>query len=192
MQDGTTVETEGPGKAEIDKDGKLIVDVDKGAKPGDKVVVVVKDKDGKEIDRVVVEVEKPGASSDGSGSSDLSSNLSQRCINTGLGVGIPLLFLIPVGLASQMNIPGLKDFVAPINKQIQDLNTQLQKQAGVFNGPLAGKVAGIDAQLKRFGAEYQQVAGAVALIAAGALAIGLIADACAPGAGGGSSTGSSK
>ena len=192
VQDGTTVETEGPGKAEIDKDGKLIVDVDKDAKPGDKVVVVVKDKDGKEIDRVEVEVEKPGASSDGSGSSDLSSNLSQRCINTGLGVGIPLLFLIPVGLASQMNIPGLKDFVAPINKQIQNLNTQLQKQAGVFNGPLAGKVAGIDAQLKRFGADYQQVAGAVALIAAGALAIGLIADACAPGAGGGSSTGSSK
>ena len=189
---GTTVETKGPGKAEIDKDGKLIVDVDKDAKPGNKVVVVVKDKDGNEIDRVVVEVEKPGASSDGSGSSDLSSNLSQRCINTGLGVGIPLLFLIPVGLASQMNIPGLKDFVAPINKQIQELNTQLQKQAGVFNGPLAGKVAGIDAQLKRFGAEYQQVAGAVALIAAGALAIGLIADACAPGAGGGSSTGSSK
>ena len=192
VQDGTTVETEGPGKAEIDENGKLIVDVDKDAKPGDKVVVVVKDKDGKEIDKVVVEVEKPGASSDGSGSSDLSSNLSQRCINTGLGVGIPLLFLIPVGLASQMNIPGLKDFVAPINKQIQNLNTQLQKQAGVFNGPLAGKVAGIDAQLKRFGAEYQQVAGAVALIAAGALAIGLIADACAPGAGGGSSTGSSK
>ncbi|WP_168166657.1 hypothetical protein, partial [Corynebacterium sp. HMSC066C02] len=91
----------------------------------------------------------------------------------------PLLFLIPVGLASQMNIPGLSDFVAPINKQIRDLNTQLQKQAGVFNGPLAGKMAGIDAQLKRFGVDHQQAAGAVALIAAGALAIGLIADACA-------------
>ncbi|MFR9823757.1 hypothetical protein ACL1HS_08320, partial [Corynebacterium striatum] len=123
---------------------------------------------------------------------DLSSNLSPRCINTGLAVGIPLLFLIPVGLASQMNIPGLSDFVDPINKQIQDLNTQLQKQAGIFQGPLADKVAGIDAQLKRFVADHQQAAGAVALIAAGALAIGLIADACAPGAGGGSSTGSSK
>ncbi|WP_284150883.1 YPDG domain-containing protein, partial [Corynebacterium intestinale] len=182
VEDGTTVETEGPGKAEIDENGKLVVDVDEDAKPGDKVVVVVKDKDGNEIDRVEVEVEKSGGSSDGSGSSDLSSKPSERCINTGLGVGIPLLFLIPVGLASQMNIPGLKDFVAPINKQIQNLNTQLQKQAGVFNGELAGKAAGIDAQLKRFGAEYQQVAGAVALIAAGALAIGLIADACAPGA----------
>ncbi|MFH6890049.1 hypothetical protein [Corynebacterium aurimucosum] len=109
-----------------------------------------------------------------------------------MGVGIPLLFLIPVGLASQMNIPGLKDFVAPINKQIRDLNTQLQKQAGVFNGPLAGKMAGIDAQLKRFGVDHQQAAGAVALIAAGALAIGLIADACAPGAGSSSGSSSSK
>ena len=192
VEDGTTVETEGPGKAKIGENGKLIVDIDKNAKPGDKVVVVVKDKNGKEIDRVEVEVEKPSGSSDGSGSSDLSSKPSERCINTGLGVGIPLLFLIPVGLASQMNIPGLKDFVAPINKQIRDLNTQLQKQAGVFNGPLAGKMAGIDAQLKRFGVDHQQAAGAVALIAAGALAIGLIADACAPGAGSSNGSSSSK
>ena len=189
VEDGTTVETEGPGEAEIGEDGTITVTPGENAKPGDKVVVEVKDPSGKVIDTVEVEITKPGKPG-GSSDWDGSSNLSQRCINTGLGVGIPLLFLIPVGLASQMNIPGLKDFVAPINKQIQNLNTQLQKQAGVFNGPLAGKVAGIDAQLKRFGADYQQVAGAVALIAAGALAIGLIADACAPGAG--SSNGSSK
>ncbi|MGV0394452.1 YPDG domain-containing protein, partial [Corynebacterium riegelii] len=59
VPEGTTVETEGPGKAEIDENGKLIVDIDKDAKPGDKVVVIVKDKDNNEIDRVVVEVEKP-------------------------------------------------------------------------------------------------------------------------------------
>ncbi|UEB89754.1 YPDG domain-containing protein [Dermabacter jinjuensis] len=59
VEDGTTVETEGPGKAEIGEDGKITVDIDKDAKPGDKVVVIVKDKDGNEIDRVVVEVEKP-------------------------------------------------------------------------------------------------------------------------------------
>ena len=86
-----------------------------------------------------------------------------------------------------MNIPGLSEFVAPINKQIQDLNTRLQQQAGLFNGPLADQVNGINAQLKRFGADYHQAAGAVALIAAGALAIGLLADACAPGADEGSS-----
>ena len=111
-----------------------------------------------------------------------SSELSERCVNTGLGIGIPLLFLIPVGLASQMNIPGLSDFVAPINKQIQDLNTRLQMQTNTFNGPLAKQMAGIDAQLKRFGVNANQAAGAVALISAGALAIGLLADACTPGA----------
>ncbi|QPS60315.1 YPDG domain-containing protein [Corynebacterium minutissimum] len=123
--------------------------------------------------------QKPGEEP---GEGGLSSNLSERCINTGLGIGLPLLFLIPVGLASQMNIPGLSDFLAPINKQIQDLNMRLQQQTNTFNGPLAKQMAGIDAQLKRFGADYHQAAGAVALIAAGALAIGLLADACAPGA----------
>ena len=127
-------------------------------------------------------------------SSDLSSKVGERCLATGLGVGIPLLFLIPVGLASQLNIPGLKEFVAPIDGQIQALNTQLQKQAGIFQGPLAGQAAAFDAQLKRFGIN----ANTIALVAAGALAIGLIADACTPGAGSsddssdGSSDGSSK
>ena len=189
-KDGNPIEG---AKVEIDPNtGEIKVSVPEGTKPQD-AKVAVNDKDGNKIGDVdvkIIDPEKP--SKPGNGSSDLSSKPSQRCINTGLGVGIPLLFLIPVGLASQMNIPGLSDFVAPINKQIQELNTQLQKQAGIFQGPLAGKVAGIDAQLKRFGVDHQQAAGAVALIAAGALAIGLIADACAPGAGGGSSTGSSK
>ncbi|WP_305367166.1 Rib/alpha-like domain-containing protein [Corynebacterium jeikeium] len=53
---GTTVETEGPGKAEIDENGKITVTPDKDAKPGDKIKVVVKDKDGKVIDEVTVTV----------------------------------------------------------------------------------------------------------------------------------------
>ena len=181
--------------AEIDENGNIVVT------PGENVdgpiTVVVEDPSLDKPVEVEVEVEghKKGQDDNGSDQQPGNPNVptpneNQRCLATGLGVGIPLLFLIPVGLASQMNIPGLSDFVAPINKQIRDLNTQLQKQAGVFNGPLAGKMAGIDAQLKRFGVDHQQAAGAVALIAAGALAIGLIADACAPGAG--SSNGSSK
>ncbi|MDK8826776.1 YPDG domain-containing protein [Corynebacterium striatum] len=181
--------------AEIDENGNVVVTPGKNVDCP--INVVVEDPDlegGKTTTEVPVEGHEKDRDDNNSSvpGKDLSSNLSPRCINTGLAVGIPLLFLIPVGLASQMNIPGLSGFVDPINKQIQDLNTQLQKQAGIFQGPLADKVAGIDAQLKRFVADHQQAAGAVALIAAGALAIGLIADACAPGAGGGSSTGSSK
>ncbi|MTD92489.1 Rib/alpha-like domain-containing protein [Corynebacterium hiratae] len=170
----------------VGDDGKWKVVVDKDLKAGDKITAT--DSDGKKAEATVkAKPSKPGSEPDDSSDWTGSSNLSERCINTGLGIGIPLLFLIPVGLASQMNIPGLSEFVAPINKQIQDLNTRLQQQAGLFNGPLADQVNGINAQLKRFGADYQQAAGAVALIAAGALAIGLLADACAPGAGEGSS-----
>ena len=61
VEDGTTVDTDGPGKAKIDGDGNLVVDIDDNAKPGDKIVVIVKDKNGNEIDRVTVTVEKPAA-----------------------------------------------------------------------------------------------------------------------------------
>ena len=199
IKDGAEVDgSENP----FDKDGNKVEDGKPGAptdptKPdtdgdgtNDGDEVTGSKNDGKPTDPNDAD-SKPGKPANPSepGDSDWtgSSNLSERCINTGLGIGIPLLFLIPVGLASQMNIPGLSEFVAPINKQIQDLNTRLQQQAGLFNGPLADQVNGINAQLKRFGADYQQAAGAVALIAAGALAIGLLADACAPGADEGSS-----
>ena len=59
VDDGTTVETGGPGTATIDDDGTITVDIDDDAKPGDTIVVIIRDKDGKEIDRVTVTVETP-------------------------------------------------------------------------------------------------------------------------------------
>ncbi|QQU93822.1 hypothetical protein J3S22_11735 [Corynebacterium aurimucosum] len=44
-------------------------------------------------------------------------------------------------------------------------------------------MADSDADLERFGGDHQQAAGSVALIDAGALAMGLSVDACALGAG---------
>ncbi|WP_300048807.1 Rib/alpha-like domain-containing protein [Trueperella sp.] len=59
VPDGTKVETDGPGKVTIDKNGNVVVDIDKDAKPGDKIVVIVKDKDGNEIDKIEVTVTDP-------------------------------------------------------------------------------------------------------------------------------------
>ncbi|ACP31970.1 hypothetical protein GCM10009604_16880 [Corynebacterium aurimucosum] len=58
-----------------------------------------------------------------------------------------------------------------------------QKKIGTFGRPLAGGMADSDADLERFGGDHQQAAGSVALIDAGALAMGLSVDACALGAG---------
>ena len=90
VPDGTTVETEGPGKAEIDENGNLVVDIDKDAKPGDKVVVVVKDKDGNEIDRVVVEVEKPADEDKGKDSDKYQPEYPDTNVKPGDKVEIPL------------------------------------------------------------------------------------------------------
>ena len=90
VPEGSTVETDGPGTAEIDEDGNLIVDIDEGAKPGDKVVVVVKDKDGNEIDRVVVEVEKPADDGKGKDSDKYQPEYPDTNVKPGDKVEIPL------------------------------------------------------------------------------------------------------
>ncbi|PXA76699.1 hypothetical protein DCC24_06570 [Auritidibacter sp. NML100628] len=68
VPEDTTVEVEGPGRASIDEDGNLVVEIDKDAKPGDTIVVVVKDKDGNVIDEITVTVTEP--SDDGEGPGD--------------------------------------------------------------------------------------------------------------------------
>ena len=124
---------------------------DEDAKPGDKVVVEVKDPEGEVIDTVEVTIEEKDNSDsndDGSSLPGLSSGSSnvdwKRCVPAAAGVGIPLLFLLPIGLASQMNIPGFSPLVKQVSAQIDGINRQLgaqnaalQKQLGIYNGPLA-------------------------------------------------------
>ena len=100
VDDGTTVETDGPGKAEIDGDGNLVVDIDDNAKPGDKIVVIVKDKDGNEIDRVTVTVEKPAA---GDNTGETTEKVVQKPKLARTGVQVAGL----AGIAAAMGVAGL-------------------------------------------------------------------------------------
>ncbi|MDY5784880.1 hypothetical protein [Corynebacterium sp.] len=110
---------------------------------------------------------------DGGSSIDGSSELSDRCIATGLGLGLPLLALIPLGLANQVGIPGLASTQAQIGDVIKDFNNNLQKQLGVFNPALARQFESINSQL--------QLAGpGIAMVAVALLAGGLLYDACLP------------
>ena len=202
VESGTTVEvTDGSGTAEIDDNGKITVKPDEDAKPGDKIVVEVKDPEGEVIDTVEVTIEekdKPGSNNGGSSIPSGSSNVDwKRCAPAAAGVGIPLLFLLPIGLASQMNIPGFSPLVKQVSAQIDGINRQLgaqtaqfQKQLGIYNGPLARQANQINVMLKKSGVD--RVAGGVALAAAGALALGLVANACSPNGGSSSSSSSSK
>ena len=67
VPEGTTVDvTDGPGTAEIGEDGTITVTPNEGAKPGDKIVVEVKDPEGNVIDTVEVEIKDPNGGDDDS------------------------------------------------------------------------------------------------------------------------------
>ncbi len=64
VPEGSTVETEGPGKADLQDDGSIVVTPSPEAKPGDEIVVTVKDPEGKVIDTAVVKIVEPEAPAD--------------------------------------------------------------------------------------------------------------------------------
>ena len=163
------VELPGGQKVETttDENGKWTIEVPAGVelKPGDKVIV-----------------------SDGAGNETTAQVGidTGKCVATSLGFGLPLLALIPLGLATQMEIPGLSNVVADANAQLQAANTRIQQQLGLFNPEIAAQVDAANRQLAQFGTDLGTVAGGLALIAAGILAGTLIYDNCTPGATGSS------
>ena len=177
-----------------DKDGKWSVTPGVDLKEGDKVTV--KDQDGNEETVTVAGQDAPTVPGAPAlpGLSSGSSNVDwKRCAPAAVGVGIPLLFLLPIGLASQMNIPGFSPLVKQVSAQIDGINRQLgaqnaalQKQLGIFNGPLARQANQINVMLQK--SEAGRVGGGIALAAAGALALGLVANACSPNGGSSSSS----
>ncbi len=106
-----------------------------------------------------------------------------KCVATSVGFGLPLIALLPIGLATQIQIPGLTEFVAQANAQIQNANTQIQQQLGIFNPQLAAQVEAINGQLAQYGTDIATVVGGLALIAVGILAGTIIYDNCSPNGG---------
>lgn len=91
-----------------------------------------------------------------------------KCLPVALGLGIPLLALIPLGVAAQSGLPGLE----PVTQQLELANAAIQQQLGIFEPALAQQVADINAAA---------VVGGVAFLAAGVAAAVIIADSCKPG-----------
>ncbi|WP_168156387.1 Ig-like domain-containing protein, partial [Corynebacterium sp. HMSC30G07] len=106
-----------------------------------------------------------------------------KCVATTLGFGLPLIALLPIGLATQMDIPGVTPIANEVSLRLEQANSQIQQQLGIFNPQMAGQVAEINARLKEVGGDLSMVAAGIALIAAGILAGTLIYDNCSPNGG---------
>ena len=176
----------------------------KDAKPGDKIVVEVKDPEGKVIDTVEIAIkEKDKTDSNENGGLSTPGGSSHidwgRCAPAAAGVSLPLLFLLPIAFASQLNIPGFSPLIKQvsgqidvINRQLAQKNVELQKQLGIYNEPLANQVNRIDQMLKKVGPDAARVGGGIALAAASALALKFLIHSCTPGSGSSGSSSSSK
>ncbi|TSJ70381.1 hypothetical protein FPH17_11520 [Corynebacterium godavarianum] len=194
---GTTVEAKGPGKAELDGKGNLVITANGDAKPGEKITVTVKDKDGKAIDTVTTTVVAKGGATDPTGTPAPQEPAIDKgkCAASAVGFGLPLLALIPVGLATQMSIPGVSEFVENVSKDLERANAQIQQNLGMFNPQTAQALSQMNEQLRKAGFDLASVGAGIAVVAAGILAGTIIYDNCAPGGLGGSSVkldGSSK
>ena len=152
-------------EATTDANGNWSVDLPKGVdlKQGDKINV--RDGAGNEAKTVTV----AGKVNAGA------------CAASAVGFGLPLIALLPLGLASQVQIPVLSDLAGQVEAQLQAANTRIQQQAGIFNPEMARQAERINAQLRTVGADLGMVVAGIALIAAGILAGTIIYDNCKPG-----------
>ncbi|MEX3505068.1 Rib/alpha-like domain-containing protein [Corynebacterium sp. LK2510] len=120
----------------------------------------------------------PGDSSQSS--EDASSDVPATCIPAGLSVGLPLLLLIPVGLAAQVSIPGLTPMVSQISGEIANFNSRIQQQLGVFDGNQAGFASQFNAIAGQTGQVGGAVIGGAVILALGLLAADYLATNCSP------------
>ncbi|KAA8726410.1 Rib/alpha-like domain-containing protein [Corynebacterium phocae] len=123
-----------PGTVQI-TEGNNGVDIifDEGAKPGDYVITL---EDGTKIIITVT----PGGDKTPPAPAG-SSSINEQCVASLVGVGVPLLLLIPLGIATQVRLPGLERFQYEVSRAVSDVNSQIQRSMGIFNSDLANAVS---------------------------------------------------
>ncbi len=188
--DGSSIDNEGtkPGAGStIDNAGSSTDN--EGKKPGD----------GSSIEHVGSGTGGTGSTADGGlktnldavlgstrpGGSSLADN--PRCAAALAGVGLPLAALVPLGLGSKVQLPGVNNLSAQLNAQARNLNNDIQRGIGVHDPRLSQQAAQLDNQLKALGADLGPVGAGAGTVALSAAALGAIAYACSPQAAQGSS-----
>lgn len=97
VQKGTMVSTDGPGKAELNKDGSITVTADPKAKAGDTITVTVKDAQGNTVDTIAVKVYQDQHATNTKTQSKTGKNLPKTGTNMG-ALGLASAVLIPAGM----------------------------------------------------------------------------------------------
>lgn len=99
----------------------------------------------------------------GGGSSD---NMPPECIAAISLLSLPLLVAIPLGILSQVQVPGFEAAHAQLNAAIREINNNIQQGLGIFNEDKAGAAARADDVASQIAPMIGAVGTAIAAIAA--------------------------
>ncbi|OHF40347.1 hypothetical protein [Corynebacterium sp. HMSC074A01] len=127
--------------------------------------------------RVIVDIT---IDNQGSGAGNVNVGSSDpKCIASLVGLASPLLLLIPLGILSQVHIPGLEGVRGQLNAAIKDANDRIQQGLGIYDHDRAQRAAGVQGA---FAIENSQMigmaAGALGVITAGLLIGDAVLRAC--------------
>ena len=116
----------------------------------------------------------------GSGAGNVNVGSSDpKCIASLVGLASPLLLLIPLGILSQVHIPGLEGVRGQLNAAIKEANDRIQQGLGIYDRDRAQRAAGLQGA---FAIENSQMigiaAGGLGLITAGLLIGDAVLRAC--------------
>ena len=167
-----------PGKEiEVGEDGKLRV-LPGAHLNGGKKLMVVPVENGKlnDKEKVIINITQQDTTVQEQGS---SSELDGKCIASLVGLSAPLLLAIPVGILSQVQIPGLEGVSAQINNAMREANNRIQQGLGIYNEDRAQRAAGFQNAFQGINTEQLgMAAGALGAITVGLLIVDQVMRAC--------------
>ena len=166
-----------PNDKVVDKGGHL--EVDAGKVPGGKLVVVPIEngvRSDKQEDYVEIDL---GVDLQGNKTEKGSSEIDGKCIASIIGLSAPLLLAIPLGILSQVRIPGLEGLSAQVNDAIRQANDQIQRGLGIYNEDRSRRAAGFQGAFNVANPEMLSLAaGSLGAITLGLFLIDGVLRAC--------------
>ena len=163
----------------VEKDGRLEV-TPNTAEGGKLVAVPIKNGIRSENEKEYVSIE---LTREVEGSNTVneegSSELDGKCIASIVGLSAPLLLAIPLGILSQVQIPGLEGLSAQVNDAIRQANDQIQRGLGIYDNDRAQRAAGLQGAFSVANPEMLGLAaGSLAAITLGLLIVDGVMRAC--------------
>ena len=113
---------------------------------------------------------------------DVATSSDGKCIASLVGIASPLLLLIPLGILSQVRVPGLEGVQGKLNAAVREANDRIQRGLGIYDRDRAERAAGLQGAFNEVNPEMVGLAaGALGTITAGLLIVDAVLRSCGQG-----------